>query len=151
MKISFAATAVVLGFAVAGCAGQMAASPPGLILADDFESTAVGEIPAGFTKTGAIGVAEGAAHSGTHALKIEPAVRGGRYINFAPEKVAALGGEHWGRLYYKVKSPAPLPTGTLIHATIVDGHARHPSLRRRPCPRPRALAGRAPAPAPDRA
>ena len=126
MKISFAAAAVVLGFAVAGCAGQMVASPPGLILADDFESTAVGDIPAGFTKTGAIGVAEGVAHSGTHALKIEPAVRGGRYINFAPEKVAALGGEHWGRLYYKVNSPAPLPTGTLIHATIVDGHATSP-------------------------
>ena len=127
MKISFAATAVVLSVAVSGCtAGNQMSAPPGLILSDDFESTAVGAIPAGFTKTGNIGVEEGVAHSGTHALRVEPAVRGGRFISLAPDKVAAIGGEHWGRLYYKIKSPAPLPTGTLIHITLVDGKATSP-------------------------
>ena len=57
---------------------------------------------------------------------IQPGVRGGRSIDLAPDKVAALGGEHWGRLYYKIKMPAPLPTGRLIHATIVHGAATSP-------------------------
>src|SRR5665213_2026788 len=128
MKISFAA--VALSIVVSGCTANnhmlASHSSPGTILSEDFESTPVGAIPAGFTKTGAIGVEEGVAHSGKHALKIEPAVRGGRFISLAPDKVAALGGEHWGRLYYKVKTPARLPTGKLIHATLVDGQAISP-------------------------
>ena len=111
MKISFTATAMALSVVVSGCAATSQAPAPGLIVADDFESTAVGAIPAGFTKTGELGVEEGVAHSGKHALMIQPGVRGGRSIDLAPDKVAALGGEHWGRLYYKIKMPAPLPTG----------------------------------------
>jgi hypothetical protein len=108
------------------------ADSPDVIVAEDFESTAVGAIPDGFTKTGAIGVAEGVAHSGTHALKIEPAVKGGRFITLAPDKVAALGGEHWGRLYFKVKTPAALPllengkTSASIHTTLVAGKTTSP-------------------------
>jgi len=126
MKISFAAA--VLSIVVSGCAANNLASrpSPGLILSDDFESTPVGAIPTGFTKTGDIGVEEGVAHSGKHALKVEPAVKGGRFISLAPDKVAALGGEHWGRLYYKVKTPTPMPTGRLIHATLVDGRGISP-------------------------
>src|SRR4051812_16659456 len=80
-----------------------------VIVMEDFESTAVGAIPDGFTKSGSIGVSEDGGHSGKRALRIEPAVKGGRFITLAPEKVAALGGEHWGRMYYKVKTPTPLP------------------------------------------
>lgn len=122
MKISRAV--MVLSLAVSGCA--MGPSSPSAIVADDFESTAVGAIPAGFTKTGELGVEEGVAHSGKHALMIQPGVRGGRSIDLAPDKIAALGGEQWGRLYYKIKTPAPLPTGRLIHATIVHGAATSP-------------------------
>src|SRR5512144_2408017 len=106
MKISFAATAAVLGIVVSGCAtsGQAPASRSGVIMSEDFESTAAGAIPAGFTKTGEIGVEEGVAHSGAHALEVKPAIRGGRFISLAPDKVAALGGEHWGRMYFKVKT-----------------------------------------------
>jgi hypothetical protein len=49
-----------------------------------------------------------------------------------PEKVAALGGEHWGRLYYKVKLPAPLPLpqpgkkNSAIHTTLVAGKTTSP-------------------------
>ena len=125
MKISFAAAALAL--AVSGCATMPGGhSMSGTIMSEDFESTPTGSIPAGFTKTGDIGVEAGVAHSGTHALKIEPAVKGGRFISLAPDKVAALGGEHWGRLYYKVKTPTPLPTGRLIHATLVDGQGISP-------------------------
>lgn len=99
---------------------------------DDFESTAVGQIPKGFTKTGAISVAEGVAHSGHHALKVEPAVKGGRYISLSPDKVAALGGEHWGRMYIKVQTPTPLPLipegkkTASIHTTLVAGKTTSP-------------------------
>jgi hypothetical protein len=126
MKFSFAAAAAVLSIAVSGCATTSGHSVPGTIVSEDFESTPAGSIPAGFTKTGDIAVEEGVAHSGTHALRIEPAVKGGRYISLDPAKVAALGGEHWGRLYFKVKTPTPLPTGRLIHATFVDGKAISP-------------------------
>jgi hypothetical protein len=103
-----------------------------VVVSEDFESTAVGAIPAGFTKTGAIGVATDVARSGKHSLKIEPATKGGRFISLSPDKVAALGGEHWGRLYYKVKTPAPLPLvpegkkSASIHTTLVAAKATSP-------------------------
>ena len=129
MKISHATAALMLGLGMTGCTTMGPAPVPGTIVADDFESTAVGAIPAGFTKTGELGVEEGVAHSGKHALMIQPGVRGGRSIDLAPDKVAALGGEHWGRLYIKFKTPTPMPTGNLIHATIVHGRAVSPSAK----------------------
>ena len=107
-------------------------APADLILSEDFESTPVGQIPKGFTKTGALGVAEDAAHSGHKSLRIEPAVKGARIITLTGEKMAAIGGTHWGRLYYKVKLPAPLPvvpegkTTAGIHTTLVSGKATSP-------------------------
>jgi len=126
MKISFAAAAAVLSIIVSGCTTPNGGSSSSVILSENFESTAVGAIPDGFTKTGAIAVEQGVAHSGTHALQIEPAVRGGRFISLAPDKVAAMGGEHWGRMYFKVKTPTPMPTGRLIHITLADGKGISP-------------------------
>lgn len=103
-----------------------------VVVSDDLESTAVGQIPKGFTKTGAIAVADDQAHSGHHSLKIMPATRGGRYVTLAPDKVAALGGEHWGRFYFKVKLPTPLPVvpegkkSASIHTTLVAGRCTSP-------------------------
>ena len=122
MKIAFAAAA--LSLAVSGCATMT--QSPSTIVSEDFESTAAGAIPAGFTKTGGLEVEEGVAHSGSRALRIDPAVRGGRFISLAPDKVAGLGGEHWGRMYYKMKTPTPMPTGRLIHITFVDGKGVSP-------------------------
>jgi hypothetical protein len=103
------------------------------VVSEDFESTPVGQIPKGFTKTGAIGVAEDSAHGGKHSLKIDPAEKGGRFISLPADKVAALAGEHWGRFYYKVKLPAPLPVpqpgkpNASIHCTFVAANAVSPS------------------------
>jgi hypothetical protein len=108
------------------------AEPSAVLLSEDFENTAAGEIPKGFTKTGAIAVAEDAAHSGKHALRIEPATKGGRYITLGKEQAAALGGQFWGRLYFKVKQPSPVPvipegkTSSIIHSTLVAGKATSP-------------------------
>ncbi len=107
---------------------------PKLLLSEDFESTPVGQVPKEFTKAGAVAVAEDTAHSGKHSLRIEPAVKGGRVITLQGPQVAALGGQFWGRLYFKVKMPAPLPlvpegkTSAAIHTTIVSGKAASPAF-----------------------
>jgi len=129
-RLFSSAGVALLAFAVGQGLAQAASSD--IVVNEDFESTPVGAIPKGFVKTGEIGVEEGVAHSGTHALKIEPAVKGGRFITLAPDKVAALGGEHWGRLYYKVATPAPSPVAqegkkvAIIHATFVAAKATSP-------------------------
>ena len=106
--------------------------PAKLILKEDFESTAVGAIPPGFTKTGAVAVAEDAAHSGRHSLRMDAAERGPRRITKQGAEIAALGGQHWGRLYFKVQLPTPAPVGAegqkfpVIHSTLVGGKAMSP-------------------------
>jgi hypothetical protein len=103
-----------------------------LLMNIDFESTPVGEIPPGFTKSGMVGVVDDVAHSGKKSLKMEAAVNGARTITVKDaDFLKALGGEHWGRLYYKVQLPAPHPQGEgkfpVIHSTLVSGTAQSPS------------------------
>jgi hypothetical protein len=105
-----------------------------LLLVEDFEETAAGKIPSAFTKTGSVAVVEDVAHSGHHALRMDAAVNGARRITIAdPKLMAALGGEHWGRLYFKVQMPAPLPHGEgrfpVIHSTLVGGAAQSPLFK----------------------
>ena len=72
------------------------------------------------------------AHSGKKSLRIEPATKGARKIVKQGPELAALGGQFWGRLYYKVKLPAPepvIPEGKksgIIHSTMVSGQATSP-------------------------
>ena len=118
------------------CTVTFAESPStgALILSEDFEGTAVGQIPAGFTKNGAVAVVDDVAHSGKHSLRIEPAERGPRRITKQGPEIAALGGEHWGRLYFKVKLPTPAPVVpegkkfAVIHSTLVGGKATSPQF-----------------------
>jgi hypothetical protein len=97
-----------------------------LVLAEDFEGTAAGEVPAGYAKQGAVGVAEDVAHSGRRSLRIEPATNGPRRITFKGEALTALGGRHWGRLYYRVQLPAPVCEKGVIHSTIVSAVGQSP-------------------------
>jgi hypothetical protein len=97
----------------------------------DFESTPVGEIPRGYTKIGAVGVVDGMAHTGKKSLRIDAATNGPRRIIAKnSEFFAALGGQHWGRLFFKVKLPTPTPQGEskfpVIHSTLVAGSAQSP-------------------------
>jgi hypothetical protein len=98
-----------------------------IVLAEDFESTAVGAIPAGYTKKGAVGVVDDVAHTGKHSLRIEAAINGAREIIKTGEEITALGGQHWGRLFYKVQLPAAQPLeGKIVHSTMVEGTAESP-------------------------
>jgi hypothetical protein len=115
-------------------APAMAFDPPlgsgKVLLAEDFESTAVGQIPAGFTKTGQVEVVDDVSHGGKKSLRMDPAARGARRITLKGDVLAALGGQFWGRLYLKVQLPTPKPTGggnfPVIHSTIVAGAAISP-------------------------
>lgn len=106
--------------------------PARLILKEDFETTATGAIPAGFTKTGAVAVVDDMAHSGKHSLRMDAAERGPRRITKQGAEITALGGQHWGRLYFKVQLPTPATVATeaqkfpVIHSTLVSGKAVSP-------------------------
>ena len=122
----------VLSLSAFGADKKPQAAP--LLLVEDFEATAAGQIPKGWNKHGAVGVVEDVAHSGGRALRCEAAVNGPRRITIAdPKLMAALGGEHWGRLYFKVQLPVPVPKGEgkfpVIHSTIVAGAAQSPQFK----------------------
>ncbi|HVR84073.1 MAG TPA: hypothetical protein VMU54_07165 [Planctomycetota bacterium] len=91
-----------------------------ILFQEDFESTPVGKIPAGFTLQGAVGVVEDVSHGGKHSLRMDAATRGPRRITMKNEVLAALGGQHWGRLYFRVQLPAPECSSGVIHSTIVS-------------------------------
>src|SRR5580658_3733674 len=97
-----------------------------IYLYEDFESTDPGKIPKGFTSKGSVEVVDDAAHDGKHALRLNAAVSGARQIVWAGPQLAAMGGQHWGRLFYKVQLPSPLPAGGGMHTTIVVGACKSP-------------------------
>lgn len=98
-----------------------------IILLEDFESTEVGQIPAGYTKKGSVSVVSDVFHSGAKSLRLDAAVKGPRQIVKQGAELAALGGRHWGRLYFKVQMPTPLPPeGKIVHTTLVAGAAKSP-------------------------
>ena len=97
-----------------------------ILIYEDFETTAPGQIPKGYQKQGEVGVAEGAGHSGRRSLRIEAAVNGPRRITFKGDALQALGGKHWGRLFFKVQQPSTIPANGVIHSTLVSGTAKSP-------------------------
>ena len=104
--------------------------PP--LLVEDFESTPVGAIPAGFTSVGKVAVAEDFAASGKKSLRIEAANRGPRRIILTGDVLTKLGGQFWGRLYYRVQTPYPHADPAVsyprVHSTIVAGSALSPQF-----------------------
>jgi len=92
-----------------GCAGR------DLLLCEDFESTAVGSVPSGWTRHGDLAaVSDGDAHGGSHALRLGAAANSERRIY---HDAALLGSAHWGRIYYKVETPVP---DAFVHSTMVS-------------------------------
>jgi hypothetical protein len=132
MKHLMPAFAAALCAASAMHAAETVPKPASPILVEDFESTEVGKLPAGFKAAGAVAVADDFAHTGKKSLRIEAAPRGARRMTLQGDKVAALGGTFWGRLYYRVQTPFPLPpTGgqSVVHSTMVAGTALSPEFK----------------------
>jgi hypothetical protein len=99
--------------------GASRCAPGKYIVCESFEDTAAGAIPVGWARQGdatSSGVDFLEAARGSHSLKLEAAPNGPRRITMP---ATAFGGEHWGRLFYKVKTPAPKPAGGVVHSTLV--------------------------------
>lgn len=112
-----------------------AAAPAQLLLAEGFEGAPVGGIPKGYTKDGPVRVVDDVFHSGHKSLRIDAAVKGPRRVTKTGPDVAAMGGEHWGRLYFRVDQPVPTlpdpPEGrkvSSVHITFVSGKALSPQF-----------------------
>jgi len=91
---------------------------------EDFESADDGKLPAGWTKVdgwnpGQAIVTSSEHHGGLRALASAVAVNGQPRAGHSLTSLGATAGTHWGRIFYKVKTPFPLPNGGVIHNTLV--------------------------------
>jgi hypothetical protein len=113
------------GTSTAGCAGKS------YKLCEDFESANVAALPSGWTTVTAWGggtavVASDEFHSGTKSLKGASAVNGQTRIGKSLSALGATANKHWGRVFFKVKSPATLPPSldtppnSVLHNTFVS-------------------------------
>jgi hypothetical protein len=98
-------------------------------LCEDFESSTVGSVPAGWTSfqgyNGTIGatdqaVASDAAHSGSKSLKSIAASQGTSRVQKALSNLGATANTHWGRIFYKVQSPSAVDNANVLHTTFVS-------------------------------
>lgn len=94
----------------------------GYLICEDFEATAVGDIPEGWSKHGdEVAVADDETHSGAHSLKLGAIPVWERRIY---TDASVLGSAHWGRIFYKVQLPVP---DAFVHSTIVALHGIGPT------------------------
>ena len=113
------ATVGVEGGAAGGCSGKP------YKLCEDFESGgAVGAVPNGWqalppsaTHPG-IGLANDQAHSGTMSLKSDSMNRDQERVEKSLATLGPTATKHWGRIFYKVGTPAPKPNVGVIHITF---------------------------------
>ena len=102
-----------------GCAGHSYA------FCEDFESADDGQLPPGWTPVsgwnqGQAVVTSSEHHTGQRALASAVAVNGQPRAGHSLSSLGATAGTHWGRIFYKVKTPFPLPaSGAVIHNTLV--------------------------------
>lgn len=115
-----------------GCAGKT------YKLCEDFESSAVGATPSGWTVLPGYGnnppksvVASNESHSGAHSLETSSTVAGASRVQKTLAGLGATAGAHWGRVFFKVQSPAPQLNSQGPHATFValQGNLRAGELR----------------------
>ncbi len=92
----------------------------------DFENTTPGTVPAGFTQEGnGIAVVQGQeARSGNRSVKFTST----NASNYGYFKKNSVSGTHWGRLYYKMKTPVP-NINTWLHGTFVTSRGNNAEFR----------------------
>lgn len=101
----------------AGLGGDSLCEAAQFLLCESFETASVGANPMGWSKSGSPTVVDDQAARGKRSLKIPPAANGGGRIL---RSAMALGSGHFGRIFYRVATPPPLPSnGNVIHSTVV--------------------------------
>ena len=98
-------------------------------LCENFESGSVGALPTGWTAYNGygndamkgVGLASDQAYSGSMSLKSSSMTPGEERIQKSLAALGATASKHWGRIFYKVQSPAPKTSGgTYFHTTMVS-------------------------------
>ena len=117
--LASSASSVASSLAAEGCTGNN-------LFCLDFENVAPGATPVGFTKEGlGIAVVQGQeSRSGNRSVKFK-STNAGDYGYF---KMNAVQAKHWGRLYYKMKTPVP-NIGTWLHGTFVTSRGNNAEFR----------------------
>jgi hypothetical protein len=106
------------GVSASGCDGKT------YKLCDSFEAGTVGGVPTGWTALRGYGSAVGVGlatdqfHSGAMALKSNSMTPGQARVQRSLAALGATAAKHWGRIFYKVQSPAPTPNSGVIHITL---------------------------------
>lgn len=101
-----------------GVGGSPACTKDPAILCEDFEETAVGSVPAGWTRQGSASTVDESPARGARTLR----ARSPQNVTYSVNRVTrrlTIPGTHWGRIYYNVAVPAPRPPSGVIHATFV--------------------------------
>jgi hypothetical protein len=103
-------------------------SPCAYKLCEDFESGTETTLPAGWTSVKGYGTASAndqtvttaQFHGGAKALQSNSAQKGISRIQKDLTPLGATASKHWGRIFYKVKSPAGQNPGGYLHVTFVS-------------------------------
>ena len=96
------------------------------LFCEDFESATAGALPAGWT----VGfgwqsedtrpeVSAAHAHGGSQSLRSSLAISGQRRAEHDLSALGASRGVHWGRVFYRVETPAFVPGSGVVHNTML--------------------------------
>jgi hypothetical protein len=108
----------------AGLAAGSLCAGAGLAVCEGFEATAPGALPQGWARRQGYGgksmaVAADEKYRGQRALKIEGGLNGSQFLEWKGT-LGPLAASHWGRIFFKVKTPAPWPTAGVLHGDIIQ-------------------------------
>ena len=137
--ISSASSAVTSGTSSASSASSGAGgasngskcATAGLAICESFEGAASGAFPSGWGARGdewgdgEIGVTDTDAMRGGHSLRVHGGVSGQRFMDYKGN-LGNLASTHYGRVFMKVRSPAPVPASGVLHADFIEGLGPHP-------------------------
>jgi hypothetical protein len=112
--------------------GMPGCATAGLAVCEDFEGAALGDFPAGWGKRGdewgdlkSFGVTDEEAMRGKHSLKVQVGNSGQQFMDYK-KPLGGLATTHYGRAFFKVKTPAPQPASGVLHGDLVEGLGPHP-------------------------
>jgi len=72
-----------------------------------------------------IGVSDQDAARGTKALRVEGGDNGANFMRY-DGALGALATQHYGRILFKVETPAPFPSSGVLHGDIIQGEGPSP-------------------------